>query len=812
VKLRALELDQFRKFDRPVRVEGLTDGLNLIVGPNEMGKSTVLAALIAALFEKHRSTARMVQSFQPGRHRTAPRVSLDFEVAGRPYRIEKQFLKRPYARLYMPDGSRVDGDDAEAELERLLAFDPAARRSDGDIWGVLWVAQGRSFEPPAFGDGARATLQCCLDAELGQAIGDDHGPALRAAIEAALLELVDRRGKPRARYLALERETADLCDEIDWLEQRAAELEHDFARLDQEQRGFEQLVAAEQAGHEPRELAAARERRDGLLTLAGRVREAQATETIARQTLTAAEQQAAARAELMAALAGAKTIVEETALAAAEAESQVAASTAALNWQQEELARIEAQRAEQQRRGTGLRNLRRLMRQAEDSRAALDARATEVTFALEPDALTRVQIGERPAERRKQTLQAVDPIEIAIEGIGRIDIRPRVAQAARWRRDLADAEHQIAGLLRDLGLTPADDALARSRQLSLFAPRADRPPDAATLEGLLSETERQGEALRAQIEGAEAEYRQRDESHRRQAFAAARAKERVEQAQHEQGRLERELTAAETLASPADLAEAVANARRALEQAIVEVARLSEGDPASALAEVEARIGQLEQAIEQRRARLGELRGSIEGLQARVRLHAGEGFAERLDGARRRLAEAEREHAKCRREVEVLQLLQRTLAEAEREAKERYLAPVVERIRPYLRALFPDAEIALDEALRITSVSRGAADEPFEQLSEGTREQIAILVRLALAELLCDRGLPAVVVLDDALVYSDDERMRRMFEVLERAAGRLQILVLTCRERLFEDLTGTRLHLEPASQPAPWPADARGAA
>ena len=80
-------------------------------------------------------------------------------------------------------------------------------------------------------------------------------------------------------------------------------------------------------------------------------------------------------------------------------------------------------------------------------------------------------------------------------------------------------------------------------------------------------------------------------------------------------------------------------------------------------------------------------------------------------------------------------------------------------------------------------------------------------MRLALAELLCDRGLPAVVVLDDALVFSDDERMQRMFRVLERAAARLQILVLTCRERLFEDLAGTRLRLE-----SPSPNEARGAA
>ncbi|MGH6919470.1 MAG: AAA family ATPase, partial [Geminicoccaceae bacterium] len=319
MKLCALELDQFRKFDRPVRVQGLSDGLNLIVGPNEMGKSTLLAALVAALFEKHRSTARTVQSFQPSRHRTAPRVSLDFEVGGRPYRIEKQFLKRPYAHLHMPDGARIDGDDAEAELEKLLAFDQAGRRSEGDIWGVLWVAQGQSSGLPAFGEGARATLQSCLDVELGQAIGDDQGPALLAAIEAGLLELVDRRGKPKGRYLGLERELADLRHEIARLEQSAAELDQDLAQLDEAQRSFEQLFAAEQTGEDPQALAAVREQRDGLMTLTARVREAKATETIARQTLAQAELHASGRADLVAALAAAKAQIEEAVTAASEA-------------------------------------------------------------------------------------------------------------------------------------------------------------------------------------------------------------------------------------------------------------------------------------------------------------------------------------------------------------------------------------------------------------------------------------------------------------------------------------------------------------
>jgi uncharacterized protein YhaN len=53
-----------------------------------------------------------------------------------------------------------------------------------------------------------------------------------------------------------------------------------------------------------------------------------------------------------------------------------------------------------------------------------------------------------------------------------------------------------------------------------------------------------------------------------------------------------------------------------------------------------------------------------------------------------------------------------------------------------------------------------------------------------------------VVVLDDALAFSDDQRIERMFQILARAAQKFQILVLTCRERVFQDLPAQRLWLE----------------
>ena len=445
----------------------------------------------------------------------------------------------------------------------LLAFDQAGRR-DGDIWNVLWVTQGHSFALPEVG-GARATLQACLDAELGQAIGDDRGPALIAAIETALLELVDRRGKPRARYLQLEGELARLRGEIALDEQRAQELEEDLARLEQAQGTHEQLTREQASGttRSARRGARAARRPDHAGGAGARGRGGRGDRP---PDLPQAEKSAAERAELIAALAAAEAQIEQAAAAEAEAASQAAAGEAARGWQQGEVERLEASRAEHQRRAAGLRNLRRLLRQAEDSRAALDARATEVALTLEPEALDRVQIGGRPAERIKQTLQAVDPVEIAIEGVGRIGIRPRVAQAERWRRDLADAEHQVAGLLQELGLVRQDEApTGRSGQLSLFGSRSDQPPDLATHRGPLGRDREAGRAARRPGPGCahRAGAADREPS---PAPTSQRTAPRISSSRRAHSRRSgnSSLAEAEEVATQAELADAVAAAREAL--------------------------------------------------------------------------------------------------------------------------------------------------------------------------------------------------------------------------------------------------------
>jgi uncharacterized protein YhaN len=75
------------------------------------------------------------------------------------------------------------------------------------------------------------------------------------------------------------------------------------------------------------------------------------------------------------------------------------------------------------------------------------------------------------------------------------------------------------------------------------------------------------------------------------------------------------------------------------------------------------------------------------------------------------------------------------------------------------------------------------------------REQLSVLTRLAFARLLARDGRPTPVILDDALVYSDDDRIEKMFDALHRQSRDQQIIVFTCRQRAFQKLGGNILRM-----------------
>jgi uncharacterized protein YhaN len=73
-----------------------------------------------------------------------------------------------------------------------------------------------------------------------------------------------------------------------------------------------------------------------------------------------------------------------------------------------------------------------------------------------------------------------------------------------------------------------------------------------------------------------------------------------------------------------------------------------------------------------------------------------------------------------------------------------------------------------------------------EGLSDGTRDQLYLALRLASLEHHARRGEPMPLVLDDILIHFDDDRARAALGALGEMAGCTQILFFTHHARLLE--------------------------
>lgn len=70
-----------------------------------------------------------------------------------------------------------------------------------------------------------------------------------------------------------------------------------------------------------------------------------------------------------------------------------------------------------------------------------------------------------------------------------------------------------------------------------------------------------------------------------------------------------------------------------------------------------------------------------------------------------------------------------------------------------------------------------------EYLSEGTRSQLYLAVRLAISELVFPEDNPCPLILDDALLSFDDARAKETLRLLKELSGKRQILLFTCQSR-----------------------------
>lgn len=868
MKISRLRVDQFRRFRQPFELRDLDPGLNLFAGPNEAGKSTLVAALRAAFFERHRSGT--VEHLRPwGDASAAPEVELDFELNGTPCRLSKRFLGKKRCTLQF--GTRTyDGAEAEDFIAEQLGFAFAAKGSSkAEHWGIpglLWMEQGSAQDIRAAVTHATDHLRTALNASLGEIAGGD-GDDVTNEVERLRNELLTPSSdRPRGAYAealqaeqSLREALAKVDDDLLTFRQKVDRLaqlrrEHD---ADAAQRPWEDLRArAAAAATALREAQSLQER---LLVEKRSAQSLQERADLLRQQLdrwAAEANDAQSRAEAV--TTAQRAVDDALRLAApwqqrerdAQTQHDAARRTLALTRARDNrralvrdldelrqksetlaatLAQAEAEQARQlalqaevaacEIRAGDLNALRDQARQLRELDIRRTAIATRLRFALE--AGRELRIGNDVLSGDGERL-LLDATTLTLPGYGRLRIEPGGGDLAALAREAAELQDRHASALARLGLASLDAAEARQQQhahrlsdlraaqatLKALAPqgvdalRGERAALAGRMTELTQRLDAQAEAHDDALPPvAEAEAAE-DAARRALAEATRRladARNGCASAQAALDAAQRELISARARLDDPTRAQQLADTRVALtdalaqqETAALRIADLTRQLDAARPQTLAQDVERYTRSAEQIERSFAQRRDALTVLEVELQTAGAQGLDERRAGLARDLAAAERRAGQLARRARALDLLLRSLRDKRHALTQRLQAPLQTHLNHYLGLLFPGARIALDDSLSPGPLTRdgagGSESGEVDELSFGAREQMGVIARLAYADLLKEAGKPTLIILDDALVHSDDARLERMKRVLFDAALRHQVLLFTCHPDKWRDM------------------------
>ena len=320
------------------------------------------------------------------------------------------------------------------------------------------------------------------------------------------------------------------------------------------------------------------------------------------------------------------------------------------------------------------------------------------------------------------------------------------------------------------------------------------PPDIEAIEQITVErsqhvTRRQAEYDRSKPTAVKAEA-----SWREAELARAELRVRIENAISAREQAERRLTDVRSVRSDADLEGdrvtaqiQLDTARHSLAQAN---ARLEDIDPDS----LEAR---LENAAAARKRAVAALRDNEHAgidLRSSLSVRGEEGLHTLLENAKSRLHHLRRGHESTESRARAALLLYTTFAERRQEARRRYRAPLRERIEALGRIVFgPDFGVELGDDLEVTRRTLDGVTLDVDHLSAGAREQLGLLSRLACAIIVSPDGGGAPVIIDDALGWSDPDRLERVGAAIASAGRQCQIVILTCTPGRYAHVGSARV-------------------
>ncbi|MGV0577049.1 AAA family ATPase [Mycolicibacterium elephantis] len=411
----------------------------------------------------------------------------------------------------------------------------------------------------------------------------------------------------------------------------------------------------------------------------------------------------------------------------------------------------------------------------------------------------RVVPGATATETRAKLVAAQEVLVEALGQAGVADVAAARVLHQRRRELIAERDRLRATADALTGEDTVDEL--RSRLAELGEPTdidADGPRDAAR--------------ARVDLDAASAAYQQavaQCETHRKVAEEAAKRlgeralratalREKLTTVEGEIAAARARLAEQRAAASDDELALNAETHGEEARRAAALVAELGQELAGSAPDAVAATLRDAARQADELGDRHDEMADALREVSTRLKVYGTEGRKGQLDEAETEHEHAQEEYARVRRRARAAQLLRSVVTRHRDATRLRYVEPFRTEVERLGRIVFGDTfEVEIDSALRICSRTLAGRTVPYESLSGGAKEQLGIVARLASAALVAKEDTVPVVI-DDALGFTDADRLAKMGAVFNAVGGDGQVIVLTCNAQRYAGIDGAQ-HIELAA-------------
>ena len=201
------------------------NGVTIVEGPNEVGKTAISEGLQLAIELPDSSKNAQVRAVQPVGRDEGPEVEISLTSGKYELVYRKRWLRQPATTLEVktPHHENLSGREAHDRLKAIFA-----ETLDEDLWRALRIQQGTELMLPNFG---LPSMGRALDRAAGGELVTDREETLWTRISEEYDKSWTATGQGRSDRKASEERVQEAQDKVDELTRQLQEIESDVAQM-----------------------------------------------------------------------------------------------------------------------------------------------------------------------------------------------------------------------------------------------------------------------------------------------------------------------------------------------------------------------------------------------------------------------------------------------------------------------------------------------------------------------------------------------------------------------------------------------------